>query len=146
MDSTDINGVSGDLCSMEKSTTENEQNSWQVCAPRPTGDELDEYREKQIVYNYLCRLEEARQWMSSCINDEIPAVTEGMEESLTNGVVLAKLAKFIVPEKRFRIYDEDLRNWFLLNIFNRIFVFIIHRYCRLHQILTSVRTNKQLLQ
>ena len=50
--------------------------------------------------------------MSGCINDEIPKVTEGMEEFLRNGVVLAKLAKFILPEKRFRIYDEDLRKVF----------------------------------
>ena len=77
-------------------------------------------------------MEEARLWMSGCINDEIPKVTEGMEEFLRNGVVLAKLAKFILPEKRFRIYDEDLRKLFeikhlqytynmCLNIFKLLF-------------------------
>jgi len=112
METTDLNGSSHLDGTMDLTTTENEQNAWQCCASRPTGAELDEYREKQIVYNYLCRLEEARLWMSGCINDEIPKVTEGMEEFLRNGVVLAKLAKFILPEKRFRIYDEDLRKVF----------------------------------
>ena len=30
-----------------------------------------------------------------------------MEESLRNGVALAKLAKFMVPQVKFRIFDED---------------------------------------
>ena len=31
-----------------------------------------------------------------------------MEEYLRNGVVLAKLAKFMVPQVKFKIFDEDL--------------------------------------
>ena len=42
---------------------------------------------------------------------ELPAVTDGMEEHLRNGVVLAKLAKFMVPNVKFRIFDEDLAHF-----------------------------------
>ena len=34
-----------------------------------------------------------------------------MEESLRNGVVLAKLAKFVTPDVKFRVFDEEL-NYF----------------------------------
>jgi hypothetical protein len=37
----------------------------------------------------------------------LPAVTEGMEESLANGIVLAKLGKAIAPSINNRIFDEN---------------------------------------
>lgn len=65
----------------------------------------------QLVYNYLCRLEEARIWVTCCTKVELPKATEGLEESLRNGVVLAKLAKFVTPDVKFRVFDEEL-NYF----------------------------------
>ena len=57
----------------------------------------------------MCRLEEAKRWIEACIREEIPKITEGMEDSLSNGVTLAKLAKFVWSEAKFRIFDEDLK-------------------------------------
>ena len=53
---------------------------------------------QQIAYEYLCRLEEARVWISKCIDEELPPVGNGvLEDSLRNGVHLAKLAASISP-------------------------------------------------
>ncbi|XP_069583941.1 ras GTPase-activating-like protein IQGAP3 isoform X2 [Ranitomeya imitator] len=75
---------------------------------RLTADEMDEQRRQNVAYQYLCHLEEAKRWMESCLNEELPPPTE-LEESLRNGVFLAKLGNFfasdIVPLKK--IYDCD---------------------------------------
>ena len=63
----------------------------------------------QIAFHYLCRLEEAKRWIEACIREELSKVTDGMDASLSNGVTLAKLAKFVWIDAKFRIYDEDLK-------------------------------------
>lgn len=51
-----------------------------------------------MAYDYLCRLEEARTWISLCIGEELPPVGNGvLENSLRNGVHLAKLASYFAP-------------------------------------------------
>jgi Ras GTPase-activating-like protein IQGAP1 len=73
-----------------------------------TGDEMDEERQQNVAYQYLCHLEEAKNWISACIGEELPQTTD-LEEGLRNGVYLAKLAHFfapdIVPLKK--IFDPD---------------------------------------
>ncbi|XP_069463247.1 ras GTPase-activating-like protein IQGAP3 isoform X1 [Ambystoma mexicanum] len=74
-------------------------------------DEMDEQRRQNVAHQYLCHLEEAKRWMEACLNEELPPPTE-LEETLRNGVILAKLGHFfapdIVPLKK--IYDcEQLR-------------------------------------
>lgn len=75
---------------------------------RLSADELDEQRHQQMAYEYLCRLQEAQEWIQSCINEQLPPPTE-LEENLRNGVYLAKLANFfapnIVPARK--IFDPD---------------------------------------
>ncbi|XP_067838793.1 ras GTPase-activating-like protein IQGAP2 [Heptranchias perlo] len=75
---------------------------------RLSAEEMDERRHQNIAYEYLCHLEEAKQWMEACLHDELPPTTE-LEEGLRNGVYLVKLAKFfapkLVPEKK--IYDIE---------------------------------------
>uniref|UniRef100_A0A8C3CK03 IQ motif containing GTPase activating protein 3 n=1 Tax=Cairina moschata TaxID=8855 RepID=A0A8C3CK03_CAIMO len=75
---------------------------------RLTADEMDERRRQNVAYQYLCRLEEAKRWMEACLGEELPPPTE-LEESLRNGVLLAKLghcfAPDVVPAKK--IYDRD---------------------------------------
>uniref|UniRef100_A0A8C3SSR8 IQ motif containing GTPase activating protein 3 n=1 Tax=Chelydra serpentina TaxID=8475 RepID=A0A8C3SSR8_CHESE len=78
---------------------------------RLTADEMDEQRRQNVAYQYLCRLEEAKRWMEACLNEELASPTE-LEESLRNGVILAKLghcfAPDVVPLKK--IYDcEQMR-------------------------------------
>ncbi|KAM6234220.1 ras GTPase-activating-like protein IQGAP3 [Porphyrio hochstetteri] len=69
---------------------------------------MDEQRRQNVAYQYLCRLEEAKRWMEACLREELPPPTE-LEESLRNGVVLAKLghcfAPTVVPLKK--IYDRE---------------------------------------
>lgn len=76
--------------------------------PRPSSDEMDEKRQLQMAYLYLCHLEETRLWLSSCIEEELPAATR-LEESLRNGVYLARLSHFFAPHEvpLRKIYDVD---------------------------------------
>ncbi|XP_054306443.1 ras GTPase-activating-like protein IQGAP3 isoform X1 [Pongo pygmaeus] len=78
---------------------------------RLTAEEMDEQRRQNVAYQYLCRLEEAKRWMEACLKEKLPSPVE-LEESLRNGVLLAKLghcfAPSVVPLKK--IYDvEQLR-------------------------------------
>ncbi|KAF6293016.1 IQ motif containing GTPase activating protein 3 [Rhinolophus ferrumequinum] len=76
-----------------------------VCG-RLTAEEMDQQRRQNVAYQYLCRLEEAKRWMEACLKEELPPPVE-LEESLRNGVLLAKLghcfAPSVVPLKK--IYD-----------------------------------------
>nr|XP_054596875.1 ras GTPase-activating-like protein IQGAP3 [Nothobranchius furzeri] len=83
----------------------------QICGERLTAEQMDEQRMQNVAYQYLCRLEEAKRWMEACLEEDLPAPTE-LEETLRNGVLLAKLghrfAPTVVPLKK--IYDpEQLR-------------------------------------
>ncbi|XP_033375638.1 ras GTPase-activating-like protein IQGAP3 isoform X1 [Parus major] len=69
---------------------------------------MDEQRRQNDAYQYLCHLEEAKRWMEACLGEVLPPPTE-LEETLRNGVLLAKLghcfAPAIVPLKK--IYDPE---------------------------------------
>ncbi|XP_069734794.1 ras GTPase-activating-like protein IQGAP3 [Phaenicophaeus curvirostris] len=75
---------------------------------RLTAEEMDAQRRQNVAYQYLCHLEEAKRWMEACLGEELPSPTE-LEESLRNGVLLAKLghcfAPTVVPLKK--IYDRE---------------------------------------
>ncbi|XP_053134397.1 ras GTPase-activating-like protein IQGAP3 isoform X2 [Hemicordylus capensis] len=75
---------------------------------RLTADEMDAQRHRNVAYQYLCRLEEAKRWMEACLEEELASPTE-LEESLRNGVILAKLGHFFAPDvvPRRKIYDLD---------------------------------------
>lgn len=79
---------------------------------RKTGQEMDMIRQRTIAYEYLCRLEEAKTWMEACLKEKLPAATD-FEESLCNGVYLAKLGNFIAPEvlPLNKIYDIDQKRY-----------------------------------
>uniref|UniRef100_A0A803V946 IQ motif containing GTPase activating protein 3 n=1 Tax=Ficedula albicollis TaxID=59894 RepID=A0A803V946_FICAL len=69
---------------------------------------MDEQRRQNVAYQYLCHLEEAKRWMEACLGEGLPPSTE-LEETLRNGVLLAKLghcfAPAVVPVKK--IYDPE---------------------------------------
>ncbi|KAA0723626.1 Ras GTPase-activating-like protein IQGAP1 p195 [Triplophysa tibetana] len=75
---------------------------------RLTAEEMDERRQQNMAYEYLCHLEEAKRWIEACLNEELPPTTE-LEEGLRNGVYLAKLGNFFAPGVVFlkRIYDRE---------------------------------------
>lgn len=79
---------------------------------RKTGQEMDVIRQRTIAYEYLCRLEEAKTWMESCLKEKLPPTTD-FEENLRNGVYLAKLGNFIAPEllPLKKIYDIDQKRY-----------------------------------
>lgn len=73
---------------------------------------MDLIRQRTVAYEYLCRLEEAKTWLAACIKEKLPHATE-FEESLRNGVYLAKLGHFIAPDMLTlnKIYDIDQRRY-----------------------------------
>uniref|UniRef100_A0A671W5P8 IQ motif containing GTPase activating protein 1 n=1 Tax=Sparus aurata TaxID=8175 RepID=A0A671W5P8_SPAAU len=82
-----------------------------LCIPRPprlTAEEMDERRQQNMAYEYLCHLEEAKRWMEACLDEELPPTTE-LEEGLRNGVYLAKLGNFFAPRtvSLKKIYDRE---------------------------------------
>ena len=64
-----------------------------------SAEEMDEERKEQIVYEYLCRLEEAKKWIEHLLKETLPEVTI-FEQNLRNGVILAKLASYFAPQVR----------------------------------------------
>ncbi|XP_076143220.1 ras GTPase-activating-like protein IQGAP1 [Alosa pseudoharengus] len=75
---------------------------------RLTAEEMDERRQANMAYEYLCHLEEAKRWMEACLDEELPPTTE-LEEGLRNGVYLAKLGNFFAPQtvSLKKIYDRE---------------------------------------
>ncbi|XP_046897505.1 ras GTPase-activating-like protein IQGAP1 [Hypomesus transpacificus] len=75
---------------------------------RLTAEEMDERRQQNMAYEYLCHLEEAKRWMEACLDEELPPTTE-LEEGLRNGVYLAKLGNFFAPRTVSikKIYDRE---------------------------------------
>ncbi|XP_029437065.1 LOW QUALITY PROTEIN: ras GTPase-activating-like protein IQGAP3 [Rhinatrema bivittatum] len=75
---------------------------------RLTGDEMDAQRRQNVAYQYLCHLEEAKRWLEACLNEELPPPTE-LEESLRNGVTLAKMGHYFAPDvvPLRKIYDSE---------------------------------------
>ncbi|KAK6643236.1 hypothetical protein RUM43_004741 [Polyplax serrata] len=73
-----------------------------------SNQEMDETRQSNSAYEYLCHLEEAKMqvWIESVLKEPLPP-TINLEENLRNGVYLAKLGNFIAPDKvpLSRIYD-----------------------------------------
>ncbi|KAI5708213.1 hypothetical protein M8J77_018222 [Diaphorina citri] len=71
-------------------------------------ENIDDIRQRNIAYEYLCHLEEAKIWIESCIKETLPPSTE-LESNLRNGIVLAKLGHYLDPEivPESKIYDAD---------------------------------------
>ncbi|XP_055648380.1 ras GTPase-activating-like protein IQGAP3 [Falco peregrinus] len=63
---------------------------------RLTAEQMDEQRRQNVAYQYLCHLEEAKRWLEACLGEELPPPAE-LEETLRNGVVLAKLGHRFAP-------------------------------------------------
>ena len=77
-----------------------------------SGADMDSERKEGMAYEYLCHLEEAKNWIQECIKEELPPTTE-LEENFRNGVYFAKVGHFcaskVVPLRR--IFDIDQGRW-----------------------------------
>ncbi|KAJ3131038.1 hypothetical protein HK100_006938 [Physocladia obscura] len=69
------------------------------------GSWMDRERHDIQTYEYLCHIEEAKEWMETCIKEEIAQTTE-LEEEMRNGISLAKLAKSFHPESVRKIFEN----------------------------------------
>ncbi|KAI9320617.1 hypothetical protein BX666DRAFT_1852071 [Dichotomocladium elegans] len=67
------------------------------------GRGLDNIREKLQAYEYLCKIGEAREWIQDCLNEELDPILQ-LEESLRNGIILARLARWFTDGVVRRIY------------------------------------------
>ncbi|CAG8751610.1 14667_t:CDS:2, partial [Acaulospora morrowiae] len=65
----------------------------------------DQQRKNIQAYEYLCHIGEAKEWIESCVGEEIDPVIM-LEESLRNGIALAKLARSFEPSVVKRIFES----------------------------------------
>lgn len=74
---------------------------------------MDYHRRRIMAYEYLCRLEEVKNWLETCFNTRLPS-TQELEDNLRNGVYLARLANFINPTllPLKKIYDIDQQKYY----------------------------------
>ncbi|ORX51088.1 hypothetical protein BCR36DRAFT_351608 [Piromyces finnis] len=68
-------------------------------------DWMDIERKNLQAYEYLCHVEEAKEWIERCIEEKIDS--KEFEEQLRRGIVLAKLAKIIQPGSVKKIFDAE---------------------------------------
>ena len=70
-------------------------------------DWVEDSRRELLAYEYLVYCAEAREWLQLCIGEEMPPVGNAMDESLRNGVALAKLSKFFAAEVKEKVFDPE---------------------------------------
>jgi Ras GTPase-activating-like protein IQGAP2/3 len=79
------------------------------------------------AYEYLCHVGEAQQWVEGCLGEELGFGVVDMEESLRNGVVLAKLVKVFQGEAVIRrIYEAPKLDFRHSDNINYFFNFVRH--------------------
>ncbi|KAI8996948.1 hypothetical protein BDB01DRAFT_862678 [Pilobolus umbonatus] len=66
---------------------------------------MDKQRNNLLAYEYLCHIGEAKEWIEDCLQDEIEPIIK-LEESLRNGIVLAKLANWFSPGIVRKIFQD----------------------------------------
>ncbi len=79
------------------------------------------------AYEYLCHVGEAQQWIEGCLREELGFGIVDMEESLRNGVVLAKLVRVFQGEAVVRrIYEAPKLDFRHSDNINYFFNFVRH--------------------
>ncbi|XP_063225075.1 ras GTPase-activating-like protein IQGAP1 isoform X2 [Bacillus rossius redtenbacheri] len=106
------NGTSDDRLLKNKCNENLEPRYGSLQDPRHSGEEMDEIRQKNLAYEYLCHLEEAKIWLEAVLKEQLPPPTE-LEESLRNGVYLAKLGHLVAPETvpLSKIFDTEQKRY-----------------------------------
>lgn len=103
-DNSAVAGLPGRL-SLKAPTTANPQPSQRLLG----SNWADKQRHLIQAYEYLCHVGEAQQWIEGCLGEELGFGVVEMEESLRNGVVLAKLVRSFEGDRVVRrIYDVSV--------------------------------------
>ncbi|KAG4305268.1 hypothetical protein PORY_001438 [Pneumocystis oryctolagi] len=84
---------------------------------------MDKQRANIQAYEYLCHIGEAKEWIESCIGEEIPVILE-LEESLRDGVILARLVRVFAPDLVPKIFEASKLQFRHSDNINRFFQFI----------------------
>ncbi|ORZ38843.1 hypothetical protein BCR44DRAFT_42807, partial [Catenaria anguillulae PL171] len=85
---------------------------------------MDEKRKNLAAYEYLCRIGEAKQWVEACIQEELPPITQ-LDESMRNGVYLAKLTRAFEPDLVRKIFEDPKLQYRHSDNINFCFQFMI---------------------
>ena len=89
-----VAGIPGRLKLSRENKVPNSPTSSPLSAARSSrGLWADTQRHLMHAYEYLCHVGEAQQWVEGCLGEELGFGVVDMEESLRNGVVLAKLVR-----------------------------------------------------
>lgn len=72
---------------------------------------MDKQRNNLLAYEYLCHIGEAKEWIEDCLQDEIDPIIK-LEESMRNGIVLAKLADWFAPGIVRKIFQVHIHTSF----------------------------------
>lgn len=87
----------------------------------------DTQRHHIQAYEYLCHVGEAQQWIEGCLGEELGFGVVDMEESMRNGVVLAKLVRVFQGEAVVRrIYEAPKLDFRHSDNINYFFNFVRH--------------------
>ncbi|KAL5488188.1 IQG1 [Sanghuangporus weigelae] len=85
----------------------------------------DQQRHLLRAYEYLCHVGEAQQWIEGCLGEELGFGIVEMEESLRNGVVLAKLSRaFLGGAIVKRIFESPKLDYRQTDNINHFFYFV----------------------
>ncbi|RCI02950.1 hypothetical protein CU098_004255, partial [Rhizopus stolonifer] len=71
-----------------------------------TSQWMDKQRTNLLAYEYLCHIGEAKEWIEDCLQDEIDPITK-LEETMRNGIVLARLANWFAPGTAPKIFQDS---------------------------------------
>ncbi|KLO15676.1 hypothetical protein SCHPADRAFT_902188 [Schizopora paradoxa] len=92
---------------------------------RSVGLWADTQRHLLRAYEYLCHVGEAQQWIEGCLGEELGFGVVEMEESLRNGVVLARLARVFLGEDVVRrIFESSKPDLRQTDNINHFFTFV----------------------
>ncbi|KAF7682880.1 Ras GTPase-activating-like protein IQGAP1 [Astathelohania contejeani] len=72
-----------------------------------TGDEMDWERRERQAYEYLCHLEEARQWLESVVGRYEGTLGE-WEQEMKKGIILASVMAVFSPQSVKKIFREGV--------------------------------------
>ncbi|CAO3672612.1 unnamed protein product [Rhizopus stolonifer] len=71
-----------------------------------TSQWMDKQRSNLLAYEYLCHIGEAKEWIEGCLENEIDSIIQ-LEETMRNGIVLAKLANWFAPGTAHKIFQDS---------------------------------------